>query len=988
MNSRPEVLEVKSLSKPGSSNADRHVRNAFIISLAMTLTALLSTALFGYYGWLNDIRQFRVFAGLTALSSLVNLSSLILSRRGKSNLGIMLLITASLSVILVAPFLIEGIGILLLAAAIVISTASATLAMPPRFTFWGIVVGLLAGTTTFLLDINLKIGNRIQAPGFMLYIVGAVGIVFAIIVIQEYRRFSLRTKIALGILITGGISVSVVAYYSLDRSGAIIETLTNRYETSIQVQVEAQLSDITKTQADQADHLFAITQNHLVSLADYRAQLENQSPLLGQGLYWDSHEQLFLLPDGQYGNSFTEPASVFVPSTVPLDEALLAELNTSAYLDFSAPDILKNEPEIVAVYYISELGATTYYPNINLALEVPADFDPTAQPFYTIAAPQNNPERLPRWTEPYQDPAGTGLIVTAAAPVYNANGVFKGVAGMDLQLARISENISAIKIGSTGFAFLVDDTGHILAMPPQGYTLFGLTREEVPVNETPKQAVTGQGPQNLQAVTNRILSGESGLARIDINGVNTYIAFSPLVTPGYNLGLIVPVSEVNTAVAITRQDIQNIVASSVQAATLIMLALLVGAILSSLGVGQVIALPLKHLAETVGRITAGDLSAQAVVESQDETGTLAEAFNIMTARLRDTLFGLELRVAERTEALRNANEKNTHRAAQFEAIARVARTISSTQDLNSLLPQITQVISQQFGFYHAGIFLNDTREEYAVLVAANSEGGKRMLARRHRLKVGETGIVGYVTASGKPRLALNTGADAVFFENPDLPNTHSEIALPLRISDRVIGALDVQSTETNAFSQEDVNILSTLADQVSVAIQNARYYEQTKQALAQAQAASRQLSRQAWKTFVETDPLLGYQFDGVNAQPVHRSTDRPDNSGLAVPLRLRGQTIGTLRLSSIDPHREWSDDEIAMAQAAAERTAIALEGARLLQEAQKRAAKERTIGDISAKIGNLVDIDNILQTAIQELSRNMPDAEVAIQFQSTGKQTS
>src|SRR5690606_15491511 len=219
-------------------------------------------------------------------------------------------------------------------------------------------------------------------------------------------------------------------------------------------------------------------------------------------------------------------------------------------------------------------------------------------------------------------------------------------------------------------------------------------------------------------------------------------------------------------------------------------------------------------------------TARADVESQDEAGLLARSFNEMAERLNDTLHGLEEKVSERTKELEIISQNNAKRASQFESIARISRIISSTQTIEKLLPQIVENISQEFDFYHVGIFLLDVHKEFAVLAAANSDGGRRMLERNHRLKVGETGIVGFVTQSGQPRIALDVGSDAVFFNNPDLPNTRSEIALPLRVETDIIGALDVQSTETNAFSEEDVNILSLLADQVSIAIQNARSYQQ------------------------------------------------------------------------------------------------------------------------------------------------------------------
>jgi GAF domain-containing protein len=242
-----------------------------------------------------------------------------------------------------------------------------------------------------------------------------------------------------------------------------------------------------------------------------------------------------------------------------------------------------------------------------------------------------------------------------------------------------------------------------------------------------------------------------------------------------------------------------------------------------------------------------------------------------------------------------------------------------------------------------------------------------------------------VTRSGQPRVALDVGADAVFFNNPYLPETRSEIALPLRAGFDIIGALDVQSLETNAFADEDINILSVLADQVSIAIQNARSYQQSREALEQAELSAAQMIEQQWSQFLGRQNIKQYHFDGVDARQSAATNDKQTHN-LAIPLILRGAKIGTLRLTATDPDREWDEDEIAIAQAAAERTALAIENARLLLEAQKRAAKERTIGEISAKIGNSISLERILETAIQELGSTLPGADVAIQFTEPSEQ--
>ncbi len=158
------------------------------------------------------------------------------------------------------------------------------------------------------------------------------------------------------------------------------------------------------------------------------------------------------------------------------------------------------------------------------------------------------------------------------------------------------------------------------------------------------------------------------------------------------------------------------------------------------------------------------------------------------------------------------------------------------------------MLSTRFGFYHVGIFLKDETGRYALLYAANSEGGQRMLKRGHKLEVGQVGIVGYVTESGKARIALDVGKDAVYFDNPDLPQTHSEMALPLKIADRILGALDIQSTEPQAFKQDDIEVLQIVADQLAIAIENSRLLAESRSAVDAMRRTYGEVSLQAWNS--------------------------------------------------------------------------------------------------------------------------------------------
>lgn len=368
---------------------------------------------------------------------------------------------------------------------------------------------------------------------------------------------------------------------------------------------------------------------------------------------------------------------------------------------------------------------------------------------------------------------------------------------------------------------------------------------------------------------------------------------------------------------------------------------------------------------------------------------------------------LEQRVMQRTSELNQstkdleeANIINLRRAKQFEAITRVARDISSTQDLEELLPLICQAISEQFGFYHAGIFLNDEGGEFTVLRAANSPGGLRMLARGHKLKIGEQGIVGNVTSTGNPRITLNVGDDAVYFNNPDLPGTHSEMAIPLKIASKTIGALDVQSTDVGAFKTEDIASLSVLAEQVSIAIDNARLYQSTLKSLEQSQSQYRRYLKGEWSRFSQEEDLVGYRFTAGASAPLdepiklgeaqkmvqegkifrREGSQTSDSADLAIPVRLRGEVIGVLSIS-MPGRRQWSDDDIDIAEAVSERLALAMENARLFQTTNKRAERERIVAGIASKISGNIRIESLLETTAQELSRALDSSEVLIQLQ-------
>ena len=355
---------------------------------------------------------------------------------------------------------------------------------------------------------------------------------------------------------------------------------------------------------------------------------------------------------------------------------------------------------------------------------------------------------------------------------------------------------------------------------------------------------------------------------------------------------------------------------------------------------------------------------------------------------------LENRVELRTRELSEANKQIQERAVRLQIIAEISQEISSNieQQLSVLLERTAGIISKSLDFYHVGIFLLDENREYAVLRAANSPGGQRMLSRRHQLKVGGTGIVGYVSQGGRPRIALDTGADAVFFNNPDLPKTRSEMAIPLKYGSQVIGVLDIQSTMPSAFKEEDANLISTLANQIAIAINNILVNEQSG-----FEDAYRMSKRSKKLGLKQRQSGYSYNADGTistsetvpnpimekvltTGEIIQAQASKNAPPILAVPVKFRDQVIGIIHIEAMETDRKWTEDEITVVQSISDRAAFALENARLLEQTRLRAEQEETIAHVTSQIGASTDFNHILQTTVEELGRTLGTTRAFIQL--------
>jgi GAF domain-containing protein len=395
----------------------------------------------------------------------------------------------------------------------------------------------------------------------------------------------------------------------------------------------------------------------------------------------------------------------------------------------------------------------------------------------------------------------------------------------------------------------------------------------------------------------------------------------------------------------------------------------------------------------------------------------------------------------RTQELEETTEQLRRQASQLQTTAEIAHAGSSILDPERLFTEAVNRIQEGFsllGVYYVGLFLlddadADVGDQFAVLRAATGEAGRLLLEMNYELELAETSAVGWCIIRQQPHVALDIAENTVQLDALSMPNTRSEIALPLRSRGRVLGALSVHSTREAAFSEADIALLQTMADQVALAIDNARLFSQTEAALEEVQAAHQRYLRREWRELLDTKPVTRITYSrpghgpaevtapaGMEAQensPLHEArrqamvsgqtviadgfdphSDAPDGdeataplhslqsqdvvsqTALVVPLKLRGQVIGTIALHEARRQRPWVAAEIALAETVAEQTALTIETLRLMDETQRRAVREQRIGEIANRMQRATNMQTLMHIMAEELNQALGGARVYVRL--------
>jgi GAF domain-containing protein/HAMP domain-containing protein len=398
--------------------------------------------------------------------------------------------------------------------------------------------------------------------------------------------------------------------------------------------------------------------------------------------------------------------------------------------------------------------------------------------------------------------------------------------------------------------------------------------------------------------------------------------------------------------------------------------------------------PLQNIRQALRLMSKGNFDEPIpAADREDEFGQLAQAIVEMRDQVQTLVANLEQRIAARSRDIQATQE--------------ISRFAATQRDIQILMNRVVELVTQYFpNIYHAQIFLLDNDNKYAVLRSSTGEPGRKLLERGHRLAVGSLSVIGRVTEQGEYVAARDTATSDVHRRNEFLPDTRSELAIPLRVGEKIIGALDVQSKKPDAFPLDEINVLQTMADQIAVAIESANLYQESLRSLAEIERTKRRQTQQDWEEYMQMERVREISREYGTKTPldttdlrraaiVHNRTmiGRPTERGtiaIAVPISLRGQVLGAAEWELT--LQDFGEDKVLLAQELVNRLAVSMENARLFQRSQVAAERERLVNTIGAKLTSKQDIHEILQTALREVGQALRAPEVSIRMQWAGEQ--
>ena len=869
-------------------------------------------------------------------------------QQGRTLIGMGFVIYSFLLGLTTISIFVQGLGPFAIVTMVLVTTLSVSYAIPVRRVIEAVSASLLLGIFSLVFDLRFRGADfRLSAPQQLTSTLWLITFVLVAIIFyfiaRQFTYFTLRAK-----MITSFAAITILALSILGflNSRSVRTVLTEEANQSL-YNAAAQTADSLQ-QFINSSFQSINTEAHLPILIEYLLSSETQR----EGLREETIATLNALAD-------KDPTYI--------DSYALLDLQGTVVADTQVEHISENE---------IMLSAFTEALQREKLMISPVEIDPfTSEP-----------------------------SIYFSAPVYNNDdhiGVLRVRYSADILQYIISKSNN--RGGNNSFAVLFDENLIHLAHGIAPETIF---QTVAPLDNLVFEKLIEDRRLPIQTADETFLNLpdlEENLkaAQNSPNGVVYFEATDIATGDRVNQVVVLNLMEPPWLLAFFQPQEIYLAPIETLANNTILLGLLSGleAVVLGIGLTQILTRPIMSLTDTAEKVSQGDFDARVEITTEDEIGKLGKTFNTMTVQMQNLVTNLESQVEMRTKSLRN-------QAAQLRASAEVARDVTSEQNLQDLLDRASNLILDRFGFYHVGIYLNDPKNEYTILTSSTDQSGQRLIQADHRYKINSESNVGYACVLGEPLMASVADEATPLSFHPLLPSSQSELILPLKVGNEILGAMDIHSTNPTSFSDEDVNIFQILADQIAIAIQKAQYQEEIQQTLNELETAYGTFTKESWLKFVQSrNTAAGYKFnqrkieiietpspeviqawekgDQVVSQKKSSHPNEQDTSILAIPMKVRGEVIGVLNLEFESTQIPMDTTELI--SEIADRLGLILENARLIETAQKQVEREQLTSHITNSIRQSLDMELVLQTAVQEIGKTLGLPEVELRLGSVNQ---
>ncbi|MBN1305949.1 MAG: GAF domain-containing protein [Anaerolineales bacterium] len=738
---------------------------------------------------LISMMDVRLFALEISLAGLV---SIVMARFGKPRVGVgIILFILNVTGILTA-LVISGAGVAISAVILILTLSFGSFMFTPRGLRYANIFAIVVSVFVILLDV-FEPFQRIPNPTPIQtwIITGILLIVYGVLIVRQFYRYPLRTKLVISFVIVSIISLGVITWM-----------VTYTLQQTLRESVGTEFSNLSSSQRDVVYNYFLenIGQLQVLSEIDYLQDLVEER----NNSYTGSTNEIL----GAIQN--VDNQWVRAGDNDPLILGVISDHRAQNPLAFQLHEFKEAIPVNTEVFITDQYGATI------AATDRLSDYYQADEGWWQAA--WNDGEGALYISEPVYDESAQVTALIVSLPIYaNESGKLIGILRSTIIIDSVYQYLAETQIGETGYVILVDrdgkllfdpraDTGKVSELPPDFIAKAIKVGSEHVQEENEGETAHYDLVTDLQG--NELIVGHFTLTPLEEDEEYPHAAFYSVSQEE----IIDTVNQLGWTIFLRQETNEAFETIPQITRRILMVALLILAVVvaAAFWIAQIIVAPISHLTSVAQRFGQGDMNVQAEVETSDEVGTLAETFNAMAEQVQDLVGTLEQRVTERTRALATSTE--------------VSRRLSTILDERELVTQVVEQVQQAFDYYHAHIYFFDESKQDLIMVGGTGEVGEIMLSRGHKIPKGR-GLVGRAAETNNVVLVSDTSKEAGWLPNELLPDTRSEAAVPIAIGENVLGVLDVQDDEIDGLKREDADLLQSIANQVAIAVQNARAYQ-------------------------------------------------------------------------------------------------------------------------------------------------------------------